>query len=183
MSSWLYHSTLSFNFTTTSQEQISSFVLNPQVKLCDSSKPYGLYKCQMQVTNHERPTWVKTVLKCEARAQGHTNKDREGKGALLCAKLFQFKYASEETSKWCGAHASKHLQCILQGELRHGSDKFQRLRSKSDLGFCLLDNRYCLNVFRTWWVFLFWDESQIPITREEEEEDEQSQDLRECYGC
>jgi hypothetical protein len=53
----------------------------------------------MQVTNHERPTWVKTVLKCEARAQGHTNKDREGKGTLLCAKLFQFEYASEETFK------------------------------------------------------------------------------------
>jgi hypothetical protein len=71
--------TSSFNFTTTSQEQIWSLVLNPQVKLCDLSKSYGLYKCQMQITNHERSTWVKTFLKCEARAQGHTNKDREGR--------------------------------------------------------------------------------------------------------
>jgi hypothetical protein len=47
--------------------------------------------------NYERPTWVKTFLKCEARAQGHTNKDTEGR--LLCAKHFQFKYAIEETFK------------------------------------------------------------------------------------
>ncbi len=106
---WLYHSTSSFNFTTTSQEQIRSFVSNPQVKLCDLSKPYGFYKCQMQITNHERPTWVKTFLKFEARAQGHTNKDREGRVRCFVQSAFNSNMQVKRLSNDAVPMQVKHL--------------------------------------------------------------------------